>query len=180
MRGRGLDDGVVLLAAWAEDDAGWYAQSTRDPLIQRFTTESPTLQAAQVVAAIRRLRADESAEGFLIRDAVTGERLGNIALSHDGQIGEVSYWVAAAARGRGVATRALTLFSQWSLHTVGLREVWLCVHRDNTASQRIAVKAGFQRAVSRDKTIEVKGALWPMLGYTLSASKLSVLSPGEG
>ena len=64
MRDRGLGDGVVLLAAWAEDDAGWYAESTRDPLIQRFTTESPTLEAAQVVAAIRRLRAGAGAEGF--------------------------------------------------------------------------------------------------------------------
>lgn len=173
MRGHGLDDGVVLLAAWAEDDAGWYAESTRDALIQRFTTESPTLQTAQVVAAIRRLRADGSAEGFLIRDSATGERLGNIALRHDGQTGEVSYWVAAAARGRGVATRALTLFSQWSLRTLGLREVWLCAHRDNAASQRAAVKAGYQRAVSRDKTMEVRGALWPMLGYALSARSLS-------
>ena len=179
MRDHGPSDGVVLLAPWAEDDAGWYAESTRDPLIQRFTSESPTLQAAQVVAAIERLRAAESAEGFLIRDAVTGERLGNIALSHDGQTGEVSYWVAAAARGRGVATRALTLFSRWSLRTVGLREVWLCVHRDNTASQRAAVKAGYQRAHSRDKTMEVKGTLWPMVGYALSASDLSMLSPDE-
>jgi RimJ/RimL family protein N-acetyltransferase len=179
MRDHGPDDAVVLLTAWGEEDARWYAESTRDPLIQRFTTESATLEAAQVVAAIRRLRADQNAEGFLIRDAVTGERLGNIALSHDGQSGEISYWVAAAARGRGVATRALTLFSHWSLRTVGLREVWLCVHRDNTASQRAAVKAGYQRAVSHDKTMEVKGTLWPMHGYALSASSLSVLSPGD-
>ena len=176
MRDSGLDDGVVLLAAWAEDDAGWYAESTRDALIQRFTTESPTLQTAQVVAAIRSLGVDESAEGFLIRDAVTGERLGNIELRHDGQVGEVSYWVAAAARGRGVATRALTLFSQWSLRTLGLREVWLCAHRDNAASQRAAVKAGYQRAVSRDKTMEFRGALWPMLGYALSACDVGVSS----
>jgi ribosomal-protein-alanine N-acetyltransferase len=180
MGDRDLDDGVVLLAAWAEEDAGWYVESTRDPLIQRFTTESPKLEAAQVVAAIRKLHRDESAEGFLIRDAVTGERLGNIALSHDGHSGEVSYWVAAAARGRGVATRALALFSRWSLRTVGLREVWLCVHRDNTASQRAAVKAGYQRAASRDKTIEVKGTLWPMLGYALSAGDLRASSPDEG
>ena len=180
MRGRGLDDGVVLLAGWAEDDAGWYAESTRDPLIQRFTTESPMLEAAQVVAAIRSLREDERAEGFLIRDAVTGERLGNIALSHDGQVGEVSYWVAAAARGRGVATRALTLLSQWSLRTLGLREVWLCAHRDNAASQRAAINAGYRRAANRDKTTEVKGTLWPMLGYALSVCDLDASPPGEG
>lgn len=88
--------------------------SVRDPLIQRFTTESPTLDARQVLAAIARLRAAGDAEGFVICDAVTRQRLGDIALQHDGRAGEVSYWVAAAARGRGIAGRALALFSAWS------------------------------------------------------------------
>jgi hypothetical protein len=48
---------------------------------------------------------------LLIWDAVSGERLGNIALSHADGIGHVSYWLAAAARGRGAATRALRPFS---------------------------------------------------------------------
>jgi len=33
---------------WADDDAAWYADEVRDPLIQRFTTESPELDAGQV------------------------------------------------------------------------------------------------------------------------------------
>ena len=93
MRGHGLDDGVVRLREWADDDSAWYAESVRDPLIQRFTTESPTLDAGRVLAAIARLRAAGDAEGFVICDAVTGERLGNIALQHDGRAGEVSYWL---------------------------------------------------------------------------------------
>jgi len=63
----------------------------RDPLIQRFTTESPALSAGQVLAKIVRLRAAGHAEGLVICDAVTGARLGNIALRHDGRAGEVSY-----------------------------------------------------------------------------------------
>lgn len=100
-----LDDGVVHLRQWSDDDAAWYADSVRDPLIQRFTTESPDLEAGQVLAAIARLRASDTEAGFVICDAVTGARLGNIALSHDGRSGEVSYWVAAEGRGRGVARR---------------------------------------------------------------------------
>ncbi|MGH6654957.1 MAG: GNAT family N-acetyltransferase [Actinocrinis sp.] len=166
----GLDDGIVRLTPWADDDAQWYAASTRDPSIQQFTTESPALDAAQVLTAIRHLRTDRAAEGFLIRDAATNERLGNIALHHDRSSGEVSYWVAAEARGRGVASRALTLFSQWSLDALGLREVWLCAHEDNIPSQRAALNAGFQRDASRDKPMEAKGAIWPMLGYVLARS----------
>jgi [ribosomal protein S5]-alanine N-acetyltransferase len=96
-----------------------YADSVRDPLIQQFTTDSPTLTAADVRAAFARLRASGAEDGFVITDAVTGDRLGNIALQHDGTSGEVSYWVAADARGRGVARRALILFSEWSFRSSG-------------------------------------------------------------
>ena len=50
---------------------------------------------------------------------------------------------------------------------LGLEELRLCAHRENVASQRAAVRAGYQRDPGRDKTREVKGAVWPMLGYAL-------------
>ena len=163
----GLDDSVVLLREWADDDSAWYAESARDPLIQRFTTESPTLDATEVLAAIIGLRGASDAEGLVICDAVTGERLGNIVLSHDRRTGEISYWVAAAARGRGVAARALTLYSSWCFQKAGLDELWLRVHRENVASQRTAVRAGYQRDPERDEYQEIKDTVWPMLGYAL-------------
>jgi RimJ/RimL family protein N-acetyltransferase len=143
----GVDDGVVRLREWADGDAGWYAESVRDPLIQRFTTDSPTLDAAQVLAAIVGLRAADDAEGFVICDSATGQRLGNIALSHDGQTGEVSYWVAAEGRGRGVATRALALFSSWAFQSVGLSEVWLRITAKSRV-QRHPLRGGVARGIS--------------------------------
>jgi [ribosomal protein S5]-alanine N-acetyltransferase len=162
-----LDDGVVRLREWDEDDAAWYADSVRDPLIQLFTTEPSTLTAEDVLAAISRMRSSAAEEGFVICDALTSARLGNIALHHDGKSGEVSYWVAAGARERGVARRALGLFTAWSFQTMGLEELWLRVHRDNVASQRVAMSAGYRRSPDLDKSQQVKGAVWPMLGYTL-------------
>jgi [ribosomal protein S5]-alanine N-acetyltransferase len=50
---------------------------------------------------------------------------------------------------------------------VGLEELWLRAHRENVASQRAAVRAGYQRDPGRDKSGEVQGAVWPMLGYAL-------------
>ncbi len=162
-----LGDEVVRLREWADDDAAWYADSVRDPLIQQFTTDSPALTTEDVRAAIGRMRASGAEEGFVICAAVTGAPLGNIALHHDGNSGEVSYWVVADARGRGVARRALALFSDWSFQAVGLEELWLRVHRDNVASQRVAMGAGYRRSPDRDKSQQAKGTLWPMLGYTL-------------
>jgi ribosomal-protein-alanine N-acetyltransferase len=173
-----LNDGVVQLREWADDDAGWYAEAVRDPLIQRFTTDPADLDAQQVLEAIVELRASSTAEGFVICDAATGQRLGNIALSRYGRTGEVSYWVAAGARGRGVATRALSMFSRWSFRSAGLEELWLCAHRDNVASQRVAARAGYLRDPRHDKSEQAKGEVWPMLGFTLRRGHLRG-SPGS-
>ena len=92
---------AVTLRRWSESDADWYAASTRDPLIQRFTTESADLTADEVRAAIRALLAsDNPYAGLAITDSATGERLGNIAVTREG---EVSYWLAESA---AVAMRA--------------------------------------------------------------------------
>jgi hypothetical protein len=40
----------------------------------------------------------------VIADAITDQRLGNIALTYDDGTGDVSYRIAAEARGRGAAT----------------------------------------------------------------------------
>ncbi|MFG1755448.1 GNAT family N-acetyltransferase [Streptosporangium sandarakinum] len=160
-----LDDGVVRLRDWADDDAAWYAESARDPEIQRFTTDPPTLDAAQVLAAINRMRASDGEVGFVICDAVTGAKLGNIALGHDGRVGEISYWLTAEARGRGAATRALALLTSWAVRYLGLVRVRLWAHRDNLASQRVALRAGYLRDPDRDKEQEAKGAVWPMHAF---------------
>ncbi|WP_370879776.1 GNAT family N-acetyltransferase [Streptosporangium brasiliense] len=147
----------MRLEPWGDEDAAWYAETVRDPEIQRFTTDSPTLDAAQVQAAINRLRSADNEEGFLIRDAASGAPLGNIALAHNGQAGEVSYWLAPEARGQGAATRALVLFTAWIFKNTTLTELRLRAHQDNVASQKVALRAGYRRDPQRDGRQEVKG-----------------------
>jgi RimJ/RimL family protein N-acetyltransferase len=75
----------------------------------------------------------------VIVDAGSDRLLGAIEFRPaDGTIG---YWVAAGARGRGVATRALRLVCDWRSE----RPLRLMTHPDNVASQRVAEKAGFRR-----------------------------------
>jgi len=101
----------------------------------------------------------------LITDAATGERMGNIALTCSDGLGEMSCWVAAGARGRGVGTHALTLLSDAALTQLGLQELRLWTHAANSASQRVAERAGFQRDPDRDRSREIKGETWPTLAY---------------
>jgi RimJ/RimL family protein N-acetyltransferase len=67
----------------------------------------------------------------------------------DGQIatsGEVGYWVASAARGRGIAPRALSAVCAWAFTDPGGRpfERLDLIHTvGNEASCRVADKAGF-------------------------------------
>jgi RimJ/RimL family protein N-acetyltransferase len=75
---------------------------------------------------------------FAIVDARTGEFLGSIELTSSRSIG---YWIATAARGRGVATRALRMVCEFARE----RPLRLTTHPENVASQRVAEKVGFRR-----------------------------------
>jgi RimJ/RimL family protein N-acetyltransferase len=163
-------DGVVALREWEPEDAQWYADSVQDPDIQRFTTDPPTLSADDVCTAIIVLRSAEPPSdgslpdvGLLICDAITGERLGNIALA--GRGAELSYWVAARARGRGVATRAVRLLADYAFDALHADELRLWTHSDNVGSASVAERAGFVRDPSEDRQRQVKGSTWDTRGY---------------
>jgi ribosomal-protein-alanine N-acetyltransferase len=165
-----LTDDVVCLRPWSERDAAWYADNSRDVEIQRFTTDPPTLTAAEVARAIARLAENPDAASFLIAAADNGEALGNIALDREGSVGHVSYWIAARARGRGAATSALRLLARWAFLTLGIIELQLWTHTDNAASRAVAEKAGFVRDPERDRQREVKGAVWETVAYKVASS----------
>jgi [ribosomal protein S5]-alanine N-acetyltransferase len=163
-------DGVVALRDWEPEDAQWYADSVQDPDIQRFTTDPPTLTANEVRTAIIALRSAEPPSdrslpdvALLICDATTGERLGNIAFA--GREAELSYWVAAPARGRGVATRAVRLMVDYALDVLHADEVRLWTHSDNVGSGAVAERAGFVREPSKDRQRPIKGSVWDTHGY---------------
>ena len=61
---------------------------------------------------------------------------------------ELAYWVRATSRGRGHATRALTLTADWA-RELGFHHLWLEVEPGNQASQRVACKAGFHLSERR-------------------------------
>ena len=167
MGGHEISDGVVALRRWSTDDATWYAETvTGDPLIQQFTAELPTVTAEDVRSAIRGLLAKPAdAAGFLIADADSHQRLGNIALTYKEDTGDISYWLAEYARGRGIATRALRLFTRWAHTVLGMSELRLWAHADNAGSRAVAERAGYLRDPERDSIREVKNEFWPTVSY---------------
>ena len=65
---------------------------------------------------------------------------------HEGRIGEVGYELRRDRWGRGDMTEALAAVAGFGFDRLGLHRVQLGCHPDNTASARVAEKAGFTRA----------------------------------
>ena len=71
------------------------------------------------------------------RSTSTGEVVASVAIQGIADDrAEVGYWVAAPARGRGLAARAVRLVSPWALGELGLRQLEIIAHEDNAASLR--------------------------------------------
>ncbi len=95
----------------------------------------------------------------LVVDAAGDELLGAVAMTPGrDRTGEVGYWTAPWARGRGVAVRATRLHTAWAVEALGLARVELLTDVRNTASQRVAEQAGFVReGVARAVRAEPRG-----------------------
>ena len=127
------------------------AHACADPETARFIPLIPTPYTedhARAYVAFTRELGDRDRRPFAIADAETDELLGAIDVRL-GEIGSIGYWVVPWARGRGVATTALSLLARWALEAGGVRRLELVTHPDNVASQRVAEKAGFTREGSR-------------------------------
>ena len=91
---------------------------------------------------------DASCAGFAIRGADDGAMLGFAAyvrLDLERQEGEIGYMLEGAARGRGAATRAVSLLTGWGFDELGLERVELRIDPANDASSRVAERAGYRR-----------------------------------
>jgi RimJ/RimL family protein N-acetyltransferase len=169
-----LTDGAVRLRAWEPADAPAVLAACQDPAIQEFT-RVPTPYRREHADDFIALSAQEWRAGvsapFAVTD-VTGRRLWGACGLHNidrfGGTAEVGYWVAPAARGRGVATAALRLITDWALGPAGLRRVYAKIERTNTASIAVAVAAGYRAASDEAEYIEVKGRTRAYIEYRRS------------
>ena len=145
-----LSDGVVTLRPWTVDDVAAIARACNEPEIARWIHQMPSpygeRDAREYVAATQAAWREGAGAFFAI--LAGGDTVGSIAIHvQDPAWGnvEVGYWTAAEARGRGLTTRALRLISRWAIEEAGAERVQLRADVHNTASLRVAEKAGFTR-----------------------------------
>jgi RimJ/RimL family protein N-acetyltransferase len=142
-----LTDGVITLRPPGDEDVDALYLECQDPEIQRWTGVPSPYHRENAIDYLERVKREE-AEGkivaFLAVDAE--ELLGSFSvmeLDKAPRYGEIGYWVAAAARGRGVASRAVTLLRDWGASELELELIELVIHVDNQPSQRVAERTGF-------------------------------------
>ena len=124
-----------------------------DPLVQRFSWPRTAPFSAQdardffVEQEQARLRGEEISFA-LVEPADERVVLGGGSL-YDVDLAQaraaVGYWLAPAARGRGVATHAVRLVARWAFAELGVARLELTCAPDNHASQRVAERCGFTR-----------------------------------
>jgi RimJ/RimL family protein N-acetyltransferase len=135
------------------DDVGWITTACQDPAIPRFTQVPAPYTTAHAGAylfdAAQRLALGQAVH-LVVVDAGNGEGLGSVALFHldddDPAPPEIGYWIAAWARGGGVATTACATLAAWGREALGLPEIVARIAVTNTASRAVARAAGFVEA----------------------------------
>ena len=94
--------------------------------------------------------------------------------------GSIGYWVAADARGHGVATDALRIVSRWALRQLGLTRVELVTDPENRASQRVAEKAGFRQEGLLRGYVQMRNGQRDCVMFSLLATELEDGEGGKG
>ncbi|HLN17119.1 MAG TPA: GNAT family N-acetyltransferase [Acidimicrobiales bacterium] len=145
-----LSDGSIALRPFEAADVPAVTRACQDPEIPRWTAAIPSpyteADAEHWIATHPASWARGTGAAFAVVDVDTGDLVGSVGLQEfDWATGEViaGYWVAAWARNRGVATRALQLAVGWAFDDLGIVAVELATKIGNTASERVAEKGGF-------------------------------------
>jgi RimJ/RimL family protein N-acetyltransferase len=161
-----LSDAPAIREVYSEPDIrrwmGWDGEELPDDAEARANLERAEASWREGTWAV-----------FRAVDAATDQVVGGVNLRMAGnETAEVSYFLRASARGRGLATRGVRLVSRWAFEELGIERIELRAHPDNDASIKVAERAGFTR-----EGIERASRAWPD-GARFDSVLFSLL-PGE-
>jgi RimJ/RimL family protein N-acetyltransferase len=144
-----LADKQVRLEPMTQADHADLLALTADDAVKQFTYVPTGADPEFISRWIGRYEhgwEDGSCAGFVVRDAASGAFLAFAALVHldlTARQGEIGYAVAPAARGRGVAGRAVDLLTRWAFDELALVRLELQIDVANPASERVAARSGY-------------------------------------
>jgi RimJ/RimL family protein N-acetyltransferase len=134
-----IDDRPALVAAFADDE------------IRRWVTRwriEDIADAGRYVAQRTDEWAADQRYSWAVAEPTTGDLVGEVdlvPLDADWHTAETGCWIAPAWRGRGVATQAIGTVLRFGAGALGVQSVEYRHTPGNTASAKVATKAGFTR-----------------------------------
>lgn len=145
-----LTDGTVTLRPWRDSDVE-PTHAGHDEQLRYWSgeAEKPALDDWRQV--VERWRGEHATGRSSFVVDVDGEPVGTVELRPvDEHTGELSYWLYAGHRGRGWATRAVRVLTDWALTSAreggrGLSRVQALVEPGNETSLRVATRSGLRR-----------------------------------
>lgn len=146
----------VRLRPWRVEDAREIAVMAHDDHVRRWSSLPDDVEAWLV-----RERAEARGPSRAICLVDDDRALGKVALrlpgraspattcsaivASDHPVGELSYWLVPAARGRGLAHGAVVAMMRAIVDTTDVRSVVLDIEESNAASARLAQRLGAER-----------------------------------
>lgn len=143
-----LSDRKLVLRPWRRGDARALARIANDASIAGmlrdvFPHPYTMVDARSFLAHVA--NAPGPARNFAIE--LDGELVGGIGLVQFADVhrgtAELGYWMSAAHRGRGLASRAVKLLVRWAFNTLEIRRIEARIFGWNHASVRLAQRCGF-------------------------------------
>jgi RimJ/RimL family protein N-acetyltransferase len=148
-----MPDLVAAIAREYPDRGLWSYPEVNVPGPQRWTGPRNEDEAALWLSGQERGWERGDWLTFAVLDASQNRAVGHIGLKNraGGQVGigdrgEISYWTAPDARGRGIASAAVRAVTHWAFTRFGadrLPGIMLVHDLDNPASCRVAAKSGY-------------------------------------
>jgi len=134
---------TILLRDVSASDLPIFFEQQLDPIANQMAA-FPARDRDAFMAHWAKIMADEAniLKTILYGDQVAGNL---VSWEHDGER-EVGYWLGREFWGKGIATRALSLF----LQQVKSRPLYAYVVRHNLASIRVLEKCGFKQTGEKD------------------------------
>ena len=137
--------GGVLLRRWSEGDADAYWSALESPG-GRLWHGSTLATRDDVISALARRRdwtTGDHASWALVDGMEFAGSISVHRIDREQSNGEIGYWIAPAARGRGLAVLAAKAACHWAFTDLGLHRIQLFHAVENTASALVAERAGF-------------------------------------
>ncbi|MGH2953257.1 MAG: GNAT family N-acetyltransferase [Solirubrobacterales bacterium] len=169
----GLSDGVVRLRLLTDADLPAIVDAAQDPEIPRWTTVPHPYGTNDARHFLRTATAGREAGtdlAVLIVDPGDDRLLGAVGLHGiDPATGRchAGYWVAADARRRGGASRALRLLCGFAFEELDVKRIEVWIDPGNAPSLRVAESVGFVREGLLRSFMPIRGERRDMLVYSL-------------